>query len=59
MQISDVKGAYLKSYIDTDFYIMLPTIHKDDPLKFVKLVKSIYELKLVKSIYEVKQAGYL
>ena len=41
----DVKGAYLKSKIDEDIYMLLPIQHKGDKPQWVKLIKSIYGLK--------------
>ena len=41
----DVKGAYLKSNIDEEIYMLLPVQKKGDKLQWVKLHKSIYGLK--------------
>ena len=41
----DVKGAYLKSNIDEEIYMLLPIQKKGDKPQWVKLIKSIYGLK--------------
>ena len=41
----DIKGAYLKSDLNEEIYMLLPKVHKDDKCEFVKLLKSIYGLK--------------
>ena len=38
----DVKGAYLKSNIDKEIYMMLQTATKGEKPKYVRLKKSIY-----------------
>ena len=41
----DVKGAYLKSNIDKEIYMMLPATTKGEKPNYVRLKKSIYGLK--------------
>ena len=41
----DIKGAYLKSNMDTEMYMLLPKQRATDPLQWVKLLKSIYGLR--------------
>jgi Reverse transcriptase (RNA-dependent DNA polymerase) len=41
----DVKGAYLKSDIDEEIYMLLPRRHTADAPEYVRLLKSIYGLK--------------
>ena len=41
----DIKGAYLKSNMDTEMYMLLPKQRVTDPPQWVKLLKSIYGLR--------------
>ena len=41
----DVKGAYLKSNINEEIYMMLPIKNKNEKAQYVKLNKSIYGLR--------------
>ena len=41
----DVKGAYLKSDIDQEIYMLLPKMNNNDTSQYVRLNKSIYGLK--------------
>ena len=41
----DIKGAYLKSNMDTEMYMLLPKQRATDPPQWVKLLKSIYGLR--------------
>lgn len=41
----DIKSAYLNGYLEEDLYMNLPTLHKNEEPKFIKLLRPIYGLK--------------
>lgn len=50
----DIKSAYLNGCLEEDLYMKLPTLHKNEEPKIVKLLRPIYGLKQFTDIIGMK-----